>query len=93
MSFSSSISATKKSDFNAAVDAAVSSPQELNSEAQELFEAGKEAVKILAAKFDNPDAFVGGSVSGHGCGDPSDGSSPFDSLSINVYETAAPVSL
>lgn len=86
MSFSVGVPATEKSAFDAAVDALTVAG--LNEEAQSFLDVGKETAKTIAAKFDNPDAFLAASISGHGCGAEENGS-PFDSLSVYVYETAA----
>lgn len=86
MSFGLSVPSTGKDEFDAAVDAAVESPQMVTDAGKATVQAAKDAGKTLAQLFDG-DYPISMSVSGHVC-EETDESSPYDYVSINVSEVA-----
>jgi len=86
MSWSASVGPHSRANFDAAVDASVSSPADLDAHMQKQFEKAKEIVKAIAPIIPGP--LLSASMSGHanGVGDHKKDGWANDCLTVSVTQ-------
>lgn len=86
MSWSASVGKHSRENFAAAVDAAVSSPSELDEYMAKQFESAKAAVRAIALTIPGP--MISASMSGHanGVGDNTKPGYANDFINVNVVQ-------